>query len=1012
MGNKIVLKTESDVTLSNYTLKPHDLYHGDTFKFSSKQVGDSYVSDITVEKNMRTNERKIAVGVAAQYKGKNIETPFITITQQAHPKYYVEGETKVSKDYFDEFGGVFTVSTYAKKEDYPNHVVNSDYFNIIIEGGENAVTNISEPIETEEALLWTVTIGKNTGLEERTLYVRVNFDDKNDSTWSSNPLTVTQSAHVPVKTHPVFSVSQLLVDYTGGDIMVTSYYSIDGVQMPINPVSVVDSTFTEGTDYIFSETADTMTRTLRILKNESEETPNGEPNKSMYLKIQSPLDGSEMKIGPIRQKTKKQGTYEFNFTNGTIERKIIKPFSYNEQDFEIGIVSLKRYDDNSVETLGVTCTYSNVGFFSGQPEFDGSVLKFHISENTGKSRACTVTIKQYKEDGQTVTMPDLKLHVSQFAKEEEGALPYFDYMIMTVASDMFGGMDLDTMVYANDMPSDYMYYKCVGSQANEYLSGVEFQSAPFQFTDYGDTKNNTLRWAGDNTMVGAESFLMTSRNFMTEAFVLSQMKAGETEFDVDVYCNFADEKYTGISTIRVECYNSDNGAVIIDNPYAYGSSIFKPDELAIRSFADFYNVRVSSEGSGKGEYFKDDGGYTKIGTFKYMYSTCIWHFALEDSVIPRPKESEKDAYREEIEGKKYLEKIWHMGSSKLNDEYLFGCLYDMDGSQAFDLFTLGSTGECHINSDNMQHAFYMFSLYYDQTRYQITKFAILGPGLSPKDSDWIDQFYKGLMAWHTLNNGNDDCLWIYWKETDSNEPETSSLVERSSYHIGTPPSTVPKTAITGQLYDPDTNITSQFTIDTGSTDGTGTRRISWKDTANGDTSVNKYVVFKSIDYDHSGRRLLGVEQYSTVPLYTSVKNFIDFKYYYNSVKKNILFKWGEAGAIVRKIVEVYVHNTTSSDLDIDISYGFSDIKNVEPLRWASAALNASKPGNTYKPVGQFTVVKEPMTYLWFKISASNSSESYGPCKVWELFNAKYEYIAYTPTKDECYISEFPPSINI
>ena len=143
MGNKIVLKTESDVTLSNYNLKTHDLYHGDTFKFSSKQVGDDYVGDITVEKNMRTHERKIAVGVVAQYKNKNIETPFITITQQAHPKYYVEGETKVSKDYFDEFGGVFTVSTYAKKEDYPNHVVNSDYFNLIIEGGGNAVTNIS-----------------------------------------------------------------------------------------------------------------------------------------------------------------------------------------------------------------------------------------------------------------------------------------------------------------------------------------------------------------------------------------------------------------------------------------------------------------------------------------------------------------------------------------------------------------------------------------------------------------------------------------------------------------------------------------------------------------------------------------------------------------------------------------------------------------------------------------------------------------------------------------------------
>ena len=68
----------------------------------------------------------------------------------------------------------------------------------------------------------------------------------------------------------------------------------------------------------------------------------------------------------------------------------------------------------------------------------------------------------------------------QFAKEEEeGVLPDFDYMIMTIGSDMLCGRDLDIMVYAKDMPSEYEYYKCVGFNASEYLKNVEFPSTEF-----------------------------------------------------------------------------------------------------------------------------------------------------------------------------------------------------------------------------------------------------------------------------------------------------------------------------------------------------------------------------------------------------------------------------------------------------------------------------------------------------------------------------------------------------
>ena len=472
MANKIVLNTKSDVNLSGYdiNIKKQD----DTFTITKSSNNYGVTANISASKNTSTNIKELILTAKAQYKnGSNktvdIESPFITITQQSHPKNYVEGETKVSENSFDEFGGTFIISTYAKQEDNPKNIVNSNYFSVGISG--DCATYISEPKETEDALIWEVTIEKNPDLVNKSLSIKVNFDDGNDSQWSSEILTVTQSAHVQIKTAPVFSVTPTLVDYTGGDVTVTSYYTIDGIQTPINPVSISASTFVEGTDYIFSESADTITRTLRILENTSSETPNGEANKSMLLYIVNPLDDNKedtITIGPIQQKTKKQGVYVFNFSDGSLEKKYLSPFSYNEQEIEVGIISTKQNGDN-IETLGVTCSYSNTDVISAQPEFNNSVLTFKINENGNEARECIITIRQDKASGQSITMPDLKLHISQFAKEEEGVLPDFDYMIMTIGSDMLCGRDLDIMVYAKDMPSEYEYYKCVGFKASEYL---------------------------------------------------------------------------------------------------------------------------------------------------------------------------------------------------------------------------------------------------------------------------------------------------------------------------------------------------------------------------------------------------------------------------------------------------------------------------------------------------------------------------------------------------------------
>lgn len=880
MANKIVLNTKSDVNLSGYdiSIKKQD----DTFTITKSSA------NISASKNASTNVKELILTAKAQYKnGSNktvdIETPFITITQQSHPKYYVEGETKVSENSFDEFGGTFIISTYAKQEDNPKNIVNSNYFSVGISG--DCSTYISEPKEMEDALIWEVTIEKNPDLVNKSLSIKVNFDDGNDSQWSSEILTITQSAHVQIKTAPVFSVTPTLVDYTGGDVTVTSYYTIDGIQTPINPVSISASTFVEGTDYIFSESADTITRTLRILENTSSETPNGEANKSMLLYIVNPLDDNKedtITIGPIQQKTKKQGVYVFNFSDGSLEKKYLSPFSYNEQEIEVGIISTKQNGDN-IETLGVTCSYSNTDVISAQPEFNNSVLTFKINENSNEARECVITIRQDKASGQSITMPDLKLHISQFAKEEEGVLPDFDYMIMTIGSDMLCGRDLDIMVYAKDMPSDYEYYKCIGFNASEYLKNVEFPSTEFKFSDFGDTENNTLQWAGDNIMIGTESVLLSPKKILTEKFILTQMKNNKKEFDVDVYGNFYGGLYTGISTIKIQTYKSDNDAVIVDSPYSDGDSLFQPDDSAKLVFEGVYNAKISSEGEGKEQIFKDSGGYTKIGTLRYTYSSGMWSFLQDDSVILKPQESEKESYRNEISSKSYLENIHHKGMTKLYGEYIFGCLHEMDENKMYDFFTLGAAGYGYINSEYEQHTFDMFSFYYDQTKYQITKIAILPNKESPKESDWIDDFDIGSIEWIVSGDNNyDDNLWVYWEETNVRESISENVIERSTYHKALPISSLPTYEITGHLYDPDTKITSEFNIESGSTSN---RKISWKDTANGDKSLSKYVLLKDINYNTKKSELLGIAKYDTTPPKAALEEFKDFKYYYNSTQK-------------------------------------------------------------------------------------------------------------------------------
>ena len=230
------------------------------------------------------------------------------------------------------------------------------------------------------------------------------------------------------------------------------------------------------------------------------------------------------------------------------------------------------------------------------------------------------------------------------------------------------------------------------------------------------------------------------------------------------------------------------------------------------------------------------------------------------------------------------------------------------------------------------------------------------------------------------------------------------MIERSTYHKALPIFALPTYEITGHLYDPDTKITSEFNIESGYTNN---RKISWKDTANGDKSLSKYVLLKDINYNAKEFELLGIAKYDTTPPKEALEEFKDFKYYYNSTQKNIMFQWGLVPVKLGKRLGLYVYGSSGFDMAIVVNYGFSNSKNVEPTLWTSKSFSLKK-NTSLQLAGGFTINEVSKSYLWFKLSASDNVNSYGPCKVWELFNMNEEYIIYDQKGDECYITDIKP----
>lgn len=893
MENKITIQTQSDVTLNNFgvTFNKKD----DIFNVTSSITDTSLNLEIATEKNKKTESRDLVFDVTADYidkygKTKNVNTPFITIEQYQHPLYFSEGKSSINKTEVGEQGDTVIVSTYAKQDgDAIHKVINADYFSLGISG--DCVYRVSEPIETDEELRWKISIDKNLELSPKTLTVVVHFDDDNDSIWSSSEMIVTQNAHVPVIGGVVFNATPMLVEYTGGTVNIDSYYTVDGVVTPLGEISPVECSGFTGLDYTITTSG--TTRTMRIKENESPATAHGEPNKTMKLKAKHPLGYQDLVIGPIEQKTQQQGIYVFNFTDGSLDKTITTPFSYEAQAITIGIVSSK----NGKE-IRLKWEASNKEMFGTISGFSNSVLTLVLSENLSSDsyRNSSVTIWQFDKDS---PMPPLTLYLSQTPQHPKDVLPSFDYMIVTLASDFLSGVDMDMMVYAPDMPLKYQYNECVGYGAAEYLKD-KFKNAEINFNDKGDISDNTLRWSGDDRKNGLESVLIMPNKFLTEEFITQQLKKGEEYFNIDIYGNFRTDVYTGVSTIKLQAYKSDSEVIVINSPYIDNFDIFQPNDDAKLVFKDVYNVHVTSGGTCSG--FTED--YTQIATLRYNYANSIWELVKQAPTI-NPTDIEKE--KERIGSIGYKKGLVLQDNSNLQYTPIFGRMYDYKNKTYYNFFNVGAVKSVYIDDENYQgHEFRPFEFYYDQTLYQMRKVAITD-GTEPKEPSseehrankgfWQDKgedVYKNPgFTWSVNYSEQDgDVFWVSMDKTGKDDVITGSTIERMTYHIidnGDANRVKELSGLTGIFEDIQNGKQTIFTIEKSDN---GYKKLTWIDTANGDTSSNKCLRFVELSgYDTTKFELIGIGAYRQTLGASLYLPLSQFNYYYNSFMNNVIFKW-------------------------------------------------------------------------------------------------------------------------
>lgn len=903
VNNKIALNATSDVELTNWRL---NTTNASWLDIVSGTTPTSLSGLISANMNMIESDRYATISVSAKYGDREISSRLFKIEQDRHPDYYLSGETRIMKAVsgtpstsvkLGEDGGSVVVTTYASKESDPTKILTTpDYFSLDVVSGTCVYTITKAKYVQNNTLRWDINITRNTEIINKDLILRVTFDNGLDSTWS-DIVTINQSRHIQVIRKPILSATPTIIGPNGGDVRITHYYMVDDVKVSLSGLKIDNTTISGFTASEITLVSGNTTSVLHISKNNSDETPNGSVNKRVRLSALNPLNPrAPLYTEFIYQQTKKQSVYIFNFDDGSLEKNIAStPYEKEGGNITFNIISTKDGEEVDVELVSPTPSF--VTFIS----FSSTLLTLNLAENTTTEvRSGTIVIKQKNS-----TMPSIKVSISQYGKDTY-VMANFDYMICNIGSDTISGYDLDVIMYAPEMPRELEMYKCVGYGSANWLYEHDLaDSAYTDLEDGGDVENYIFAMAPDSregkTM---ESCIFKPKQMLSESFIKSQVEAGKTHFDIEFYNNFFTEIHSGIITIAFEAYiDEEDGVTIIDSGEIFGQR-FVPGDGADMIKREVYNAKTYKSNQLHNDIdFKNK--YSKIGTLRYSYSTGVWTFIQNDESKITHKSSEV------IKANNFHKVMKQIGTTEYYGTELFGNF--KEDTTDVNFVTLGSTGYVYFDASPTTHTFNNFELYYDQTQHVITGIAIEHKDLSSEEISWKTYEDGYNLKWQVDNSDSDFCFWIRYINLEGESP-TVKFVTRDVANVKLSNgllNAIPTGVITGTLKDIQTGINATYTISSGTT---AYRKITWRDTDNGNTSATKAVKFLTMSGVPNTSKLNGFDTYNTRPLSVYFDNAVamsNFNYRYNGSSQNLVLVWGKKSTSYTKDITVYAGEYSS-----------------------------------------------------------------------------------------------------
>ena len=177
---------------------------------------------------------------------------------------------------------------------------------------------------------------------------------------------------------------------------------------------------------------------------------------------------------------------------------------------------------------------------------------------------------------------------------------------------------------------------------------------------------------------------------------------------------------------------------------------------------------------------------------------------------------------------------------------------------------------------------------------------------------------------------------------------------------------IPTGVITGTLKDIQTGISTTYTISSGTT---AYRKITWRDTDNGNTSATKAVKFLTMSGVPDTSKFNGFDTYNTRPLSFYFDNGVamsNFNYRYNGSNQNLVLVWGQKNASTyTKVITVYAKNYFSATYKVSIYTAVNSSTELpkDSDKWelsleTSITLNTS----SQQYVGEVTVNSSSMSY--------------------------------------------------